>query len=488
MMCKRRHTASLTWGFASVLVILLALCASTFAPPLASAASDGTPADHATLDVQVSYTGAHAPDETFAVAVTPQDGAPAPVNGAEQSVALSTHKTLGTIVFDFNLKDQPIGTFRYTVAERAGTAEGVSYSTKVYVVEFETYLNYGQVEVTPFRVYDTQSTYSKPAAISFDNTYHAKRSVIGDPPVRVGKAIEGDAPAVASQFVFVMRPTDPASPLPTPASSSVVIVDGAAYVTVNGRDEVEIGDIEFTDPGEYHYTVRERDDRIAGYSYDDAVFDVVYTVREDGKGGLTCTRAVFKDGSVYTTGDKPLVFANTYTEPHPDPDTTTLHVRVDWHDAGNADGIRPESITLKILEDGVWDGRTLVITERDATDGNTWVGEIVLPKHNVNGGLITYSIDEQATAVVAGEDGRQTYAFEVSGDAEHGFVVVNTHTPETSPVPTAPANRVIAKLMPKTGDPLSFVPLASVAVLAGSLVVVACKRRRRRESHDGCRR
>ena len=47
--------------------------------------------------------------------------------------------------------------------------------------------------------------------------------------------------------------------------------------------------------------------------------------------------------------------------------------------------------------------------------------------------LYIYAVEEEKTDVITGTDGEDTYAAAVSGDAESGFVVTNTHTPVQDP-------------------------------------------------------
>lgn len=319
--------SGLTGLLASACIVLLVMVGVCLAPIQASAASEPTVAEQAILKVDVTYNGVDAPDETFVVAITPQDGAPAPAEGLEQSCPLSSHATAGSLEFTFDLSEKVARTYRYTVEEKQGSIRGIEYAADVYTVEFETYFEWGVWYATPFRVVKSGST-EKPDALLFANVYDPSRNeCIGDPPVQIDKVISGDEPAQDSDFVFVMEPERSDYPLPTPASSAVEVRDGKAYATVHGRGvAVEFGNIVFTEEGEYNYTIRERDDRIPGYSYDDAVYDVSYSVFErDGR--LQCTRTVFKSGDVYATGPKTLVFDNTYTAkqtPMPLPKTGDL--------------------------------------------------------------------------------------------------------------------------------------------------------------------
>lgn len=51
-------------------------------------------------------------------------------------------------------------------------------------------------------------------------------------------------------------------------------------------------------------------------------------------------------------------------------------------------------------------------------------------------------------------------------------------TPAPTPTPRSVAQRVVSALLPKTGDPVSFIPLASLVLVSGTLLLLAAKRRR----------
>lgn len=481
--------SSLKWLSASVCIVLLAVVALAFVPASASAASDASPADKAILRADLSYSGIDAPDETFVVVVTPQDGSPAPLEGLEQSCSLSTHKTSGSIEFTFDLSGRMSETFRYTVEEKQGTTLGVTYSKEVYTVEFETYFEWGEWYATPFRVIKSGSV-EKPDALQFDNSYDpSKRKVIGDPPVRIEKAIAGDTPANDDDFVFVMEPDDPSFPLPTPASSAVEVRDGKAFVTVKGRGVLEeIGDIEFEEVGEYTYSVHERDDRVPGYNYDDAVFKVAYSVFErDGR--LQCTRTVFKDGGLYTTGDKPLTFTNEYETP---PDGPTPPIWIDGSTVKTTGTVGKQQkayIQFKSGSAAITAVKFIDPATKEVTDATE------VDVYDASGNKVgTYSLNP---VPIVHADGSMSYevtftpvdgfvgtpppitlrAFDENGlytDASYQPVVTDGSTPTR-------ASKLAQALAAKTGDMMPFMPFIFMGAVSGIMLLVAHRRRKRDE-------
>ncbi|HHU52466.1 MAG TPA: Cna B-type domain-containing protein [Clostridiaceae bacterium] len=104
---------------------------------------------------------------------------------------------------------------------------------------------------------------------------------------------------------------------------------------------------------------------------------------------------------------------NTYI-----PSKTSVNVVKAWDDSDNQDGIRPESVTIKLLADNIATGDVLVLNET-----NDWTGVFSNLDEYKAGQKIVYTIEEAET----GND----YISVITGDAAEGFVVTNSRTPET---------------------------------------------------------
>jgi len=129
---------------------------------------------------------------------------------------------------------------------------------------------------------------------------------------------------------------------------------------------------------------------------------IVYTVQEEDVNGYTKTISTNDKNDEFTV-------TNTHT-----PEKTTVAGTKTWNDANNQDGIRPASITVKLLADGEEvEGKTLTVTG----EGNEWSYEFKeLPKYK-EGKAIVYTVEEVAV------EGYTTIT--------NGFNFTNTHTPET---------------------------------------------------------
>lgn len=94
-----------------------------------------------------------------------------------------------------------------------------------------------------------------------------------DPPIQ--KKITGDRPAEAAEFTFIMTAKNENTPMPEGSH------DGVKTVTLKGAGSTEFGEIVFTEPGTYSYTIGEKDMGTAGYTYDTEVYTVTYEVTQE---------------------------------------------------------------------------------------------------------------------------------------------------------------------------------------------------------------
>ena len=130
--------------------------------------------------------------------------------------------------------------------------------------------------------------------------------------------------------------------------------------------------------------------------------EIKYTITEDAVEDYTPTYTDFN-------------VTNTYT-----PEQTSVTVTKAWDDKNDQDGIRPESITVKLLANGEDTKKELVLS-----DGNSWTGTFTELDKYQNGQEVVYTIEEVEV---------NGYSTVVTGDASTGFTVTNSHTPATTEV------------------------------------------------------
>ena len=136
------------------------------------------------------------------------------------------------------------------------------------------------------------------------------------------------------------------------------------------------------------------------------------------------------------------------------PSQTSVPVAKVWDDGDNQDGTRPSSVTVHLLANGEDTGKTLTLSEE-----NTWKGIFTDLNELDKGEKIEYSISEEKV------EGYQT---SVTGSADEGFTITNSHTPGNPEQP-----KVGKSISPKTGDTLPFAGFGIAMVVAAAVALVA---------------
>ena len=166
--------------------------------------------------------------------------------------------------------------------------------------------------------------------------------------------------------------------------------------------------------------------------------EIKYTVKETAMTEYKATITTDKDGKYTIT--------NEHT-----PEKTAVKGHKIWKDEENKDGIRPASITVKLLADGKETGQTATVSE---TSG--WTYEFTGLDRYREGKEITYTVEE-----VNVPDG---YTASVEG-----YNITNTHTPEkpTPGKPNEPGKPKKGGELPNTGSESNQVALAAGIALLG---------------------
>ena len=166
--------------------------------------------------------------------------------------------------------------------------------------------------------------------------------------------------------------------------------------------------------------------------------EIKYTVKETAMTEYKATITTDKDGKYTIT--------NEHT-----PEKTAVKGHKIWKDEDNKDGIRPASITVKLLADGKETGQTATVSE---TSG--WTYEFTGLDRYQEGKEIAYTVEE-----VNVPDG---YTASVEG-----YNITNTHTPE-KPTPGKPNESGKPKKggeLPNTGSESNQVALVAGIALLG---------------------
>ena len=223
----------------------------------------------------------------------------------------ATNAADGTVTFSpitYHLGDlagETSKTFTYTISEVANGKAGVTYDqTKHTVSVTVTDKGDGKLSVSD-PVYDDGST----TAPTFTNAY--KASAVTTELPAVTKVVSGDKPDAYPTFTFALVPLD-GSVLPDSAGEN-----GVTTGIINGDGTASLGSITFDQVGTYSYKVYEVAGDAEGWTYDNTVYNVTYTVTDDGAGVLgTSTSITTSDG----TAADAVTFENVYTAPAPEPE------------------------------------------------------------------------------------------------------------------------------------------------------------------------
>ncbi|MBE6731079.1 MAG: Cna B-type domain-containing protein [Ruminococcaceae bacterium] len=135
--------------------------------------------------------------------------------------------------------------------------------------------------------------------------------------------------------------------------------------------------------------------------------EIVYTVKEV---------AFEVEGNQYKDSVDGTVITNTRES-----DLIDVSVKKVWDDNGNEEGFRPESITVKLLADGVDTGKTATLKGT----GNEWTYTFEdLAKYEA-GKEIVYTVEEVAV---------ENYETTINGDKANGFTITNSREVEKTEV------------------------------------------------------
>lgn len=281
------------------------------------------------------------------------------------------------------------------------------------------------------------------ASLTFSNTYHADEVGLNtNTTLKVQKNLEGRDWRDTDEFTFEI------DGLGNTAGTDVTTPEPAGTtITVNSQTPdhtASFGDITFTMPGEYRYSIVEDNDTnpIAGIDYSGAFYRVVVTVTDNGTGNLEVSNVAIEqrtnddgvenDPAVAVQGDT-VTFVNKYDA---DGGTTNIDGAKDYTDNVGGNPINADKFTFKIEALGGYD------TDNPQTNPYTYgVDEVPLPagsdeaSHSKTVYNTGYSFTFGTIAFDGGDLGR-TYEYKVTelaqnkdGQAEAGMTYDKTeHT------------------------------------------------------------
>ena len=327
-------------------------------------------------------------EDTFEFGLTSENGAPIPESATAPVTASVTKDDLddkGKAVIDFGtIKYTEPGTYVYRVSEKnAGTTvDGIAYSKNVAEVT---------VTVTPNKRGELSAavkvTWSEADETEFKNVYTAEpvESSVTD-KIDVTKSLTG-RDLTAGEFSFELR--------------EIKGEDSELIETVKNAADgmVTFSAIKYTEIGQHTYKLHEVKGNAGGIDYDDAVYTIVTTIADNGKGQLVATHEL-KDAKDV----KSIEFKNVYT-------TNAAEVSlVGKKNLQVADGLTSADIAGKF---------TFTVTGEDGAPMPANASVTNHAKGKVDFGKITFTLDDLNKALGEKPEKREhTFTYTVTESGE----------------------------------------------------------------------
>lgn len=269
---------------------------------------------------------------------------------------------------------------KQTVSSKIVTAKDnwkYSFTVPKYRADNKTEINYSIDEKTidgfskKIVGYDVENTYLKPV-------------VINQPIVQ--KIIKGDTPKTAENFIFKLE-AENAIKTPMPKDSQ----NGVKFISIEGENTSGFGSITYTSAGIYNYHISEVKGNNKEYTYDKTVYSLTVVVEEKNN-QLIVKSITYIDNSDGSNYDK-ATFTNIYEKqkvdpPKPSDERITIDGVKTWNHGSNPKKEQPKSIIVQLYANGELAISYLV------DDNSHWRYSFTVPKFDVNGNIINYTIDE----------------------------------------------------------------------------------------------
>ena len=301
------------------------------------------------------------------------------------------------------LKYTKAGTYHYTISEKAGDVPGVEYEPNLITATVTVKDKGGKLEVT-------KVTYSKAGEETkhptFENRYTPGKTFAR---LEVNKVLTGRQ-LQKDEFEFELTGKE----------------DHIHQTKKNTADgKVQFDRIEYTKAGEYHYTIKEKNNGLGGITYDPKEIKVTVKVTDDGKGKLNSE--IFYENDDQT-------FKNTYS-------ATKTNVQLSVKKALTGRKLKAQEFEFELKEDGKPD---VLQTAKNDAQGKVQfqainydkAGEYHYTITEKNNGLtgVTYDSSKVKVTVKVTDDGKGKLSTTVTYDGgKKNFK--NTFTPKEITVP-----------------------------------------------------
>lgn len=282
----------------------------------------------------------------------------------------------------------------------------------------------------------------------------------------VKKTFDGDwSGKTGKNFSFDLTGNDNA---PMPNSHTVEISSNDVSAKNNSKT-AQFGNIEFTDAGTYHYTIKEgipsdtKDNVSDGVKYDPTVYHVTVVTEKDTDGNISIksisyTKDNDKTDHEYTQGDNTTPFTFSNSSVGNEEKTTSIKVNKVWKNESGDKIPAPakSSVTVQLQKkvEGDTDFSDVDGKTVDLNENNKWEDTFKdLPTETKDGKKITYQVRETK---INGNDVQDQNADGYSSSVKHNndgsFTITNTKE-KTSPTSTT-ATLSVTKMLQEDGKPV----------------------------------
>ncbi|MBQ7436712.1 MAG: leucine-rich repeat protein [Oscillospiraceae bacterium] len=201
--------------------------------------------------------------DSFTFELAPVDNAPMPANSTTVPVTTTATKDLPIASFGEITYDKA-GTYKYTITERNGGADGVTYDKAAHnVVVTVTKAEDATNALSATVAYDGQDS------LTVTNTFTPATATL-----EVTKSL--NSWRAGDSFTFTLAPVNGA---PMPPSTTATATEQNKKATFD--------EITYETAGSYEYTITEVNGGVAGVTYDTTPHNVVVTVSKDGNNKLS---------------------------------------------------------------------------------------------------------------------------------------------------------------------------------------------------------
>ena len=295
------------------------------------------------------------------------------------------------------------GTYEYTISEKAGDVPGVEYEPNLISATVTVEDKGGKLEVTKVTYSKAGEETKKP---TFENRYAPGKTFAR---LEVNKVLTGRQ-LQKDEFEFELTGKEDH-------------IHQTKKNTAAGK--VQFDTVEYTKAGEYHYTIKEKNNGLGGITYDSKEIKVTVKVTDDGKGKLNSE--IFYENNDQT-------FKNTYS-------ATKTNVQLSVKKALTGRKLKAQEFEFELKEDGKSD---VLQTAKNDAQGKVQFQAInydkagnyhytITEKNNSLTG-VTYDSSEVKVTVKVTDDGKGKLSASVTYDGGK-TTFKNTFTPKETTVP-----------------------------------------------------